>query len=237
MDIQTCQTLKTAGKCLSYQFSLFDAVSFFFQSMSWDNSHSWNCHRKLELNANWITEQPSRSLEFLLFLPLCRSLPEHTIKSRPKICRLCAWLCIVWLESLSQSECEKSTRLENRMMSGKIDGKWKEEWKRRWTALSARLRKKANALPIDRHFPLLMIFLFKVSYATWHNGQQLVRPPEVCVWVEYIFHFMFELQNWTSETQKKKIHVKAIPSNNKTRASTGSVGNFSNGTHTLARTR
>lgn len=37
----------------------------------------------------------------------------------PKIFRL----CIVWLENASQSECEKSTRLENRMMSGKIDGK------------------------------------------------------------------------------------------------------------------
>lgn len=37
-------------------------------------------------------------------------------------------LCIVWLGNLNQSERRKSTRLENRMMSGKIDGRCQEEF-------------------------------------------------------------------------------------------------------------
>lgn len=175
MDIQTCQTLKTAGKCLEV---------LPLGSWLWLR---WSFWELLWLSANWVTQQnlPRQTNRFSHFT-------YSSYVTRYEI-RLCAWsIFIVRLEILNQSECENSTRLENRMMSGKIP---ESDWKRRWTK---QLISLSLMLTLFFHFNDFF-FCSNVSYAIDRSSFSSQR---LCV--DSLILYRFEQKN----------RVKAIPSNN-----------------------
>lgn len=112
--------------------------------------------------------------------------------------QLCIVCLIVWLGNSDQSEGRKSTRLENRMMSGKIDGRRQEEFFRlpgtgvgREGRLFSFTRPSA-APSIDCLWlfsPPRNIFLMQLDLTYWSGSSRW--PQAVCVRVEYIFN-MFD---------------------------------------------